>query len=76
MISLNHTVLPQVLNNHMSVQMAAEYSGYCMQYIRRLLRNGTLDGAKIGQLWLIDKGTLDVYIERFQNSPDRRFGPK
>jgi excisionase family DNA binding protein len=42
------------------VQAAASYSGYCLQYLRRLLRNGKLEGVKIGQLWLVDKGAFDL----------------
>ena len=76
MISLNHTVLPQVLNNHMSVQMAAEYSGYSLQYLRRLLRTGKLEGIKIGQLWLVEKHNFDTYIEQANKATDKRFGPK
>ena len=76
MISFNQANFPQVLNNHISVQAAAGYSGYSLQYLRRLLRNGKLAGIKIGQLWLVDKGNIDVYLEAAQTAIDQRFGPK
>jgi len=76
MISFNQAVSPQVLNNHMSVQVAAVYSGYSTQYLRRLLRNGKIEGTKIGQLWLVEKGALDGYIEKAQDATDQRFGSK
>ena len=76
MISFNQAVSPQVLNNHISVQVAASYSGYSTQYLRRLLRNGKVEGTKIGQLWLVEKGAFDLYIEQAQDSTDHRFGPK
>ena len=76
MISFNQVDSPQVLNNHISVQVAASYSGYSTQYLRRLLRNGKLEGTKIGQLWLVDMGALDLYIEQAQDATDQRFGPK
>ena len=76
MISLNQTISPKILNNHISVQVAAFYSGYCLQYLRRLLRNGKLEGVKIGQLWLVDKSALDLYLEQTQDVNDQRFGPK
>ena len=76
MISLNQTSFPQVLNNHISVQVAALCSGYSLQYLRRLLRKGELEGTKIGQLWLVDKSALDAYIKKAQDSSDQRFGPK
>ena len=76
MISFNQPVFPQVLNNHISVQVAASYSGYSTQYLRRLLRNGKVEGTKIGQLWLVEKGDLDLYIEQAQDATDQRFGSK
>jgi excisionase family DNA binding protein len=76
MISFNQTDSPQVLNNCISVQVAARYSGYSLQYLRRLLRNSKLEGIKIGQLWLIDKRALDIYIEQANDAIDQRFGPK
>ena len=76
MISINQAISPQVLNNHISVQVAASYSGYSTQYLRRLLRQGKIEGTKIGQLWLVEKGVLDVYIEKAQDATDQRFGSK
>ncbi|MBT4843488.1 MAG: excisionase family DNA-binding protein [Anaerolineae bacterium] len=76
MVSFNQTVSPQVLNNHKSVQVAAKYSGYSLQYLRRLLRNSKIEGIKIGQLWLIDISALDIYIEQALDATDQRFGPK
>jgi len=76
MISFNRIDSPQVLNNHISVQVAVSYSGYSLQYLRRLLRTGKLEGIKIGQLWLVDKGAFDLYIEQAQDATDQRFGPK
>jgi excisionase family DNA binding protein len=76
MFSFNQATSPQILNNHISVKAAAGYSGYSLQYLRRLLRNGKLAGIKIGQLWLVDKGNLDTYILDAQNATDQRFGPK
>ena len=76
MISLNQTISTQVLNNHISVQVAASYCGYSLQYLRRLLRASKIEGIKIGQVWLVDKGALDIYIEKAQDATDQRFGPK
>jgi len=76
MVSSNLSVTPIVLNNHISVKAAAMYSGYSLQYLRRLLRSSKLLGLKVGQLWLIDKNTFDAYLENAQASHDARFGPK
>ena len=64
-----------VVNNHISVKAAAEYSDYSLQYLRRLLRSGKLAGLKIGQVWLIDSTAFEVYLEEAIRSKDRRFGP-
>ena len=76
MTSYNHTATPLVLNNHILVQVAGKYSGYSLQYLRRLLRNGRLEGIKIGQLWLVDKGVLDGCLNQVRSATDQRFGPK
>ena len=65
-----------VVNNHISVQAAVEISGYSLQYLRRLLRNGRLAGLKIGQVWLVDKSTFEAYFMKAAQATDRRFGPK
>ena len=66
---------PLVINNFISVKSAAYFSGYSLQYLRRMLRNGRLIGIKIGQVWLIDKRSLDAHLQ-FQQQGDRRYGPK
>ena len=66
----------QVIVNHISVQAATEISGYNSQYLRRLLRAGKLDGVKVGQVWLIDLGSLQTYFSCALSSDDLRCGPK
>ena len=74
---MDSIIFPTVIvNNHISVQAAAEFSGYSLQYLRRLLRCGKLSGFKIGQVWLIDKDTYDAYLEKASLAKDQRFGPK
>ncbi len=67
---------PIVLNNHISVKAGDMFSGYSIQYLRRMLRSGKLKGLKIGQLWWIDKQTFDAYLENVEVTHDCRFGPK
>jgi excisionase family DNA binding protein len=66
----------QVLDNHMSIQAAAEYSGYNLQYLRRIVRKGEVEGVKVGQVWLVNLASLDAYLKRVQNTDDRRYGPR
>jgi excisionase family DNA binding protein len=53
-----------VLEKHISVKAAAEFSGYSVQYLRRFLRAGRLEGIKIGQVWLISLASLEAYLTR------------
>ena len=61
---------------YLSVKSAANFSGYSPQYLRRLLREGRLKAIKIGQVWLIELASLEVYLSRASNIHDRRFGPR
>ena len=74
MVSFNNSFTPFVLDNHISVKVASIYSGYSIQYLRRLLRDSKLSGIKLGQIWFIDKSALDEYIANAKNSNDSRFG--
>ena len=65
-----------VLEKHISVKAAAEFSGYSIQYLRRLLRAGQLEGIKIGQVWLIKLASLETYARNGQTVGDRRHGPR
>ena len=67
---------PIVLTNHITVKAASLFSGYNIQYLRRLIRNELLFGLKVGQIWLIDKRVLDGYLGKTKNSNDSRFGLK
>ena len=56
MISFKYSISPLenstgiLVEKHISVQAAAELTGYNIQYLRRLLRYGKLEGIKIGQI--------------------------
>ena len=50
---------------------AAEYSGFHVEYIRRLIRNDHIRARKWGREWMVDRKSLLVYLEM-----DRRPGPK
>ena len=67
---------PVILNNLISVKVAAEYNGYSLQYLRRLLRLGKIAGLKLGQVWLIDMDSFELYLSDVGKSQDHRFGPK
>jgi excisionase family DNA binding protein len=68
--------VPAVLDNHMSIQAAAEYSGYNENYLRRLAKAGAIKAIKIGQMWLVTIDSLNAYLKSVQSADDRRFGPR
>ena len=82
MFSFNSTTIsPQnqigiLITQHITVQAAADATGYNIQYLRRLLRSGTLEGVKIGQMWLIDTESLAAYLDHIDTTSDHRCGPK
>jgi excisionase family DNA binding protein len=82
MISINSPIISQELNTgifihqHITVQAAAEATGYNIQYLRRILRSGALKGVKIGQMWLIEMDALEAYLKRIETTSDRRCGPR
>jgi len=82
MITFNSTYIsPEsnkdiLINRHVTVQAAADITGYNMQYMRRLLRSGKLEGIKIGQIWLIEMNSLEMYLQHVESTSDRRCGPR
>ena len=75
-MSASGSTYPIVFNNCISVKAAAYHSGYNVQYLRRLFRDGKLPGLKLGQTWLIDKHTFEAYLENTRHVKDKRFGPR
>jgi excisionase family DNA binding protein len=65
-----------VLERHLSVRAASQHFGYNQQYLRRLLRAGRLEGAKIGQVWLIKLASLEAHLRSRQMEQSRRRGPQ
>jgi len=65
-----------LIKGHLTVQAAADATGYNMQYLRRLLRSSTLEGIKIGQIWLIEIQSLETYLKHVESTSDHRCGPK
>ena len=63
-------------DTYMPAQAASEYSGYNLQYIRRLLVSGTIEGVKVGLVWLVRVSSLDEYLSSIRKTNDRRFGPR
>lgn len=59
-----------------TTQEAAEQSGYAIEYLQRLARNGKIGAEKKGRDWWIDRDVFRNYIETMLSSEDGRAGPR
>ena len=59
-----------------TVSDASDLSGYNEEHIRRLLRDGSIQGRKFGIVWQVKSSSLHSYLSKAQGSEDRRHGPK
>ena len=60
----------------LSVSEAAELSGYHPEYIRRLIRDGEIEGRKFSIVWQVRRESLNSYMENANSQQDKRFTPK
>lgn len=60
----------------LTTEQAAELSGYHVDYVRKLLQSGKLDGRKWGQAWQVSRQSLVDYLATAEKSEDKRKGPK
>ena len=60
----------------LSVNDAAEISGYHPEYIRRLIRNGEVEARKFSIVWQVRRESLESYIQSANSQSDRRYTPK
>jgi len=67
--------LPE-LHLWITTQEAAEYSGYDIEHVRRLARQGKIGAVKKGRDWWIDVEQFRAYINMMLESEDGRAGPK
>ena len=55
---------------------AAKLTGYHVEAIRRLIRQGKVTANKRGRDWWVDKIALDLFLQEAELSKDKRRGPK
>ncbi len=53
--------------NLMTTKDASELSGYTSDYLARLVRAGDIAGKRFGHSWLIDKASLEIFLEQQKN---------
>ena len=65
------------LADYVTSEDAAAVSGYHVNYVRRLLRQGKLKGRKFGNVWFIERESLQDYLrvveelggQKYQGTP-------
>ena len=46
---------------------AADALGYTVQHVRRLVRDGQLEGLKVGRDWVIPRDSVDTFLAGREN---------
>ena len=54
------------LPDYITADEAAEISGYHVNYIRRIMRQGKVKGRKTALVWLIERDSLQAYLAKVQ----------
>jgi excisionase family DNA binding protein len=63
-------------NDWLTVQEAADLSGYNAEYLRRLIRNNKIAYRKISFIYQVSRASLFEYLSRAENTSDKRYTPK
>jgi excisionase family DNA binding protein len=64
-------LIQSILDDLISLQEAAEYSGLSASHIRLLVRSGEVAGKKVGRNWITTKQAMNDYL-----ALGRKRGPK
>ena len=59
-----------------TVNKAAELSGYNPVYLRRLIRNEKIDYRMFGFMYQVNKKSLLKYLKEAEKQKDKRYSPK
>ena len=60
----------------LSAKEAADVSGYHLETIRRLVREGKITAEKFTFVWMISRSSILEYLDQANSSNDARSGPK
>ncbi len=71
--TLNHLAVVSVMSNDfdfsqwITTQEAARLTGYSQTYIGRLLKQGRLDGVKLGHDWIVKRDSVLAFYQEMQS---------
>lgn len=51
------------LNEYIQTEDAAQKLNYHVEHVRRMMREGSLKGIKIGRTWLVQRQSLEDYVK-------------
>jgi excisionase family DNA binding protein len=63
-------------NHWVTVSEAAKLSGYHVERIRELIRDGKILAIKKGNSWWVDSESVLIYVKNMRKTKDKRFGPR
>jgi len=73
----NHEAIEnRSLEDFLTIEEATTISGYTEQYLRRMSRAGKIEAIKRGHFWLVNRHSLEAYMDRAADVEDKRFGPR
>ncbi len=62
--------------NLVLIKEALEFSEYSADHIRNLLSLGSIQGKKVGLVWLVDLDSLQEYEQRMKQAGLSKYRPK
>lgn len=68
-VRLQNLALPGQEKLTLTLTEASRVSGLSKNYLRYCLKNGSLNGAKIGRGWKVRKAELEIFIEKIFTHP-------
>ena len=64
------------IDDFLTIEEAAQRSGYAEQYVRRMAKTGMIRAVKRGHFWLVERASLEAYLQAARRTDDRRYGPR
>ena len=55
------------MQSFLSSAQAAELLGFTVQHVRRLIKQGELDGVKVGRDWVVNAQSVAEFLRRREN---------
>lgn len=67
MFPYEHVLAPALMPDFLTTAETADLLGFTVQHVRRLVRNGQLQGSKMGRDWVIFRESVDAFVADREN---------